>query len=100
MTTEIFLNVASLEHMTKQPAHRRYALFCMDTRGGSAEFDCYTKSSMGHIDDFTTYKEAKDFGVDHPHSVFIRFYPDASHSEPSDDFIEDRKNVDPDHNLD
>ena len=63
MTTEIFLNVASLEHMTKQPAHRRYALFCMDTRGGSAEFDCYTKSSMGHIDDFTTYKEAKDYGL-------------------------------------
>ena len=100
MTREIFFNIASLEHMTKQPLNKRYALFCMETRQGTAEFECETKSRMGHIDDFASYQDAKKLGISHPHSVYIRFYPDGHNSVPSEDFIEDKNNASSDHIID
>ncbi|OGD87570.1 hypothetical protein A3A54_02415 [Candidatus Curtissbacteria bacterium RIFCSPLOWO2_01_FULL_39_62] len=100
MTREIFFNIASLEHMTKQRLGKRYALFCMDTREGTAEFECETNSKMGHIGDFESYQDAKDIGISHPHSVYIRFYPDGFNSHPTQDFVEDRNAAPADHVID
>lgn len=92
MTAEIRLQIASLEHMSKQPAGLRYALFCDETLKNVYEVDCATRRTLGHIEDFGEYGEAKQLGIDHPHAVLIRYYPDSFESRPADDFIQDLKN--------
>lgn len=91
MTKEIILKIASLEHMTKQPPEKKYALFCHDVLGGVG-VDCESEARLGHLGDFKTYKEAKKTGIKHSHPVDIRFYPNTDNQKPSDDFIKDFKN--------
>ena len=97
MTHEIYFNIASLEHMTKQPPDRRYALYCWEAYRGKYGVECPAVERGGHLGDFEGYCEAKDAGVAHSHPVYIRFFPDREHAEPSDDFIQDLKDAPPEH---
>lgn len=76
--------------MTKQPPEERYALFCHDVLNG-ADVDCESEIKLGHLGDFKSYEEAKKNGIEHSHSVDIRFYPDIDNQKPSDDFFKDFK---------
>jgi len=98
MTKEIILKIVSLEHMTKQPFEKRYALFCREALYGTG-VDCESKARLGHLGDFETYKEAKETGLNHPHPIDIRFYPNNDNKKPSDDFMEDLKNNPQDHKV-
>jgi hypothetical protein len=96
MTEVIRHEQASLEHMLKQPRDRRYALECMVSRT-PYEIECDSINRMGHLGDFPTYSLARQFGIEHPHEVIIRFYPDEDHRYPSDDFrfaIQEQRNSD------
>jgi len=88
MTLEIRLEVASLEHMTKQPFGLRYALLC-DAYFRGEPVDCDSSKRMGHLGSFADYLVAKDEAVAHPHRAFIKFFPDEDHPEPSQEFIDD-----------
>ncbi len=89
MTQEIYLSIAGIEHMTKQPKGRRNALFCKEALSGTWGFDCKVKNRGGHIGDYSEYPQAKEVGIDHPHSVVIKFYPDIENSVPSEVFLDD-----------
>jgi hypothetical protein len=88
MTKEIILKVSDLEHMTRQPEGKRYALFCKEALGGG---ECQSMDTLGHLGDFETYKEAEEEALKHPHPVDIRFFPDLENKRPSEDFIKDLK---------
>jgi hypothetical protein len=85
MTEVIRHEQASMEHMLKQPFGRRYALFCMVLRDPYT-ITCDSIKSLGHLGDFATYSSARQFGLEHPHDVILRFYPDEDNRYPSDDF--------------
>lgn len=93
MTEKINLSIAGMEHMTKQPFDKRYALFCEEALGGTYGFDCETRRLGGHIGDYEEYLQAKKIGVDHPHSVVIKFYPDYENDAPSEDFLGDMRSL-------
>lgn len=99
MTREIHLGIAGLEHAMRQPLDRRYALFCKDALGGVNDLDCEATRRGGHIGDFVMFSDAKRLGIDHPHAVLIRFFPDSDNTKPSDDFLEEFKNLPPDRKV-
>ncbi|MDP2632179.1 MAG: hypothetical protein Q8P25_00460 [Candidatus Curtissbacteria bacterium] len=75
MTKEIEFQVASLEHLTKQPFKTRYALFCDLAKNGEYGLACESVRRGGHLGDYETSSEAIEDGTVHPHPVIIRFYP-------------------------
>lgn len=83
MTAEIYYQIASFEHMDKQPQDMRYALFCKRLD----EQECDTVTKGGHIGDFSTFDESHSAGLAHEHSVRIEFFPDPEHQKPSIEFM-------------
>jgi hypothetical protein len=93
MSSEIYLSIAGLEHMTKQPPGLRYALFCNDVLTRVHDLVCETISRGGHLGSYPTYAEAREVGLGHPHSVLIKFYPDFENRKPVADFINEMRNL-------
>jgi hypothetical protein len=88
MTERIIYQIASLEHLTKQPFNMRYALWCWQTRK-SENVSCESEKKMGHIADSADYLELRQMALDHPHDAFIQFYPDGGETEQSAEFTQD-----------
>lgn len=87
MTENIEHRIMSLEHMMKQPADKRYALYCRDAFRKPSQTDCDAKGTMGYIGDFEEYASAREVALSHLRDAIIRFYPSSENPEPSQDFI-------------
>jgi hypothetical protein len=87
MTERIIYQIASLEHLTKQPFDMRYALWCWQTRGNE-QVGCESEKRMGHIADSADYLELYKMALSHPHDAFIQFYPDGE-TQQSAEFTRD-----------
>lgn len=87
--TTAYFNIASMEHMTKQPLEKRYALFCHDALFNRHEVPCEAENRGGHLGDFESYDQMRQAAQGHPHTPYFRFYPITDNLKPSVDFLKD-----------
>jgi len=90
MTKEIEFQIASLEHMTKQPLEARYALFCAPIWKGNYGAKCESDQRGGHLGDYETSAKAIEDGNVHDHPVIVKFFPLEEKQKP--DWENNRRN--------